>query len=116
MDAAGIRPALLFANPDNKKCFLDPNMNEQRKDRTYPVEEALKAQRALREAAGLEREQFPVQAFVGMISDEIEVLREQGRSDAQIASLIAESSSIRITAHDVRENYASPEERHSSRS
>ncbi len=38
----------------------------------YPVEEAIRAQKALREAAGLGPEQFPIQAFVGMISDEVE--------------------------------------------
>jgi hypothetical protein len=30
----------------------------------YSVEEAIKAQRSLRDAAGLEPEQFPLQAFV----------------------------------------------------
>ena len=46
----------------------------------YPVEEAIKAQKSLRAAAGLGPEQFPIQAFVGMISDEIESLREDYRS------------------------------------
>jgi hypothetical protein len=40
----------------------------------YPVEEALKAPRALRLAAGLPDERFPIQAFVGMISDEVTAL------------------------------------------
>ena len=39
-------------------------------------------QRALR------LKQFPIQAFVGMISDEIESLRKRGETDDQIASLI----------------------------
>ncbi len=43
------------------------------------MKKALKAQSALRNAAGLEPEQFPLEAFVGMISDEIQILREQGR-------------------------------------
>ncbi len=78
----------------------------------YPLEEAVRAQKALREAAGLGPELFPVQAFVGMISDEIEELRKRGRSDEQIASLIETSSSIKITASEIAENYASPDERH----
>ena len=78
----------------------------------YPLEEALKAQQALRDAAGLEPEQFPLQAFVGMISDEIETLRQRGMSDEEIATLIQRSSSIEITASDITENYATPEERH----
>lgn len=80
--------------------------------KTYPLEEALKAQKSLRDAAGLAPEQFPVEAFVGMISDEIEQLRERGKSDEDIASIIRESSAIRITAEEIREHYASPEERH----
>ena len=78
----------------------------------YPVEEAIRAQKALREAAGLGPEQFPIQAFVGMISDEVEQLRKRGKSDDEIASLIEANSSIRITASEIAENYASPEERH----
>jgi hypothetical protein len=80
--------------------------------RMYPLEEALKAQKSLRDAAGLQPEQFPVQAFVGMISDEIESLRKRGKSDADIASMIQQSSAIRISAEEIAEHYASPEERH----
>ena len=84
-------------------------MNETK---TYPVEEAIKAQKSLRDAAGLAPEQFPIQAFVGMISDEIEQLRDRGKSDEEIASIICSGSAIRITAAEIREHYASPEERH----
>ena len=77
----------------------------------FPVEEAVLAQKALREAAGLGPELFPVQAFVGMISDEIEKLREQGRSDKEIATIIEQSSRIKITASEIAENYASADER-----
>jgi hypothetical protein len=80
--------------------------------RTYPVEEALKAQKSLRDAAGLAPEQFPVQAFVGMVSDEIETLRKRGKTDDEIASIICSNSAIQITAAEIAENYASPEERH----
>ena len=78
----------------------------------YPVEEAIAAQRALREKAGLGPEMFPVQAFVGMISDEIEGLRKQGHTDAEIAEVIRTHSRIEITPEEIAENYASPEERH----
>jgi hypothetical protein len=47
-----------------------------------------------------------------MISDEIQVLREQGRSDDEIASLIGKHSRIEISSADIGANYASPEERH----
>jgi hypothetical protein len=78
----------------------------------YAVEEAIKAQKSLRDAAGLEPEQFPIQAFVGMISDEIESLRKRGKTDDEIASIIRSNSAIEISAAEIAENYASPEDRH----
>ncbi len=81
-------------------------------DKTYPLEQALRAQKALRDLAGLEPEQFPLQAFVGMISDEVEALRSQGRTDEQIAQTIEASSSIKITAEEIVAHYAPPEQRH----
>jgi hypothetical protein len=77
----------------------------------FPVEEAVKAQNALRTAAGLGPEQFPIQAFVGMISDEIELLRKNGKSDAEIVTVIRDNSAIRITPEEIAEFYASPEQR-----
>lgn len=54
---------------------------------------------------------FPVQAFVGMISDEIDKLRSQGKSGQDIATLIAANSNIRITAAEIAEHYAPSEAR-----
>lgn len=75
------------------------------------LEQALKAQSALRSAAGLGPEQFPIQAFVGMISDEIEALRERGKTDADIANLIRANSSINITSEQIAAFYAPPDDR-----
>jgi hypothetical protein len=80
--------------------------------KTYSVEEAIQAQKALRDMAGLAPETFPVEAFVGMISDEIEYLRKQGHSDEEIAGVITRNSKIEFTAAEIGENYASPEARH----
>ena len=80
--------------------------------RTYPLQEALQAQQALRELGGLAPEQFPVEAFVGMVSDEIEHLRKLGHSDEQIAQVICKNSRIEVTAAEISEHYASPEQRH----
>ena len=77
----------------------------------YPIEEALRAQQALRAAANLPPELFPLQAFVGMISDEIEQLRARGLTDQQIANLVQQNSSIRITAQQIADHYASPGQR-----
>ena len=57
------------------------------KPKLYTLDEALKAQTALRAQAGLGPEMFPLEAFVGMISDEIESLRKCGKSDDEIAAV-----------------------------
>lgn len=77
----------------------------------YPIQEALKAQTALRDAAGLPAELFPIQAFVGMISDEIDALRAKGIDDDGIAAIICDHSSIQITSQEIHDHYASPESR-----
>jgi hypothetical protein len=80
--------------------------------RMYPLAEAIKAQKSLREAAGLGPEQFPIEAFVGMISDEIDALRGNGKTDDEIASIIRSHSAIEISAEEIADHYASPEQRH----
>jgi hypothetical protein len=87
-------------------------MADQHDERRFPLDEALKALSALRQLGGMAPEQFPVPAFVGMISDEVEALRAKGISDQQIAETIASHSSIQISADDIAEHYASPEQRH----
>jgi hypothetical protein len=63
-------------------------------------------------AAGLGEEQFPIEAFVGMISDEVEALRRAGKRDDEIARIIEANSNIRISAQDISKNHAEPEQRH----
>ena len=89
-------------------------MSLQNSKKTYPIEEALRAQKALRAAAGLGPELFPIPAFVGMVSDEIEALRKCGYTDEQIARTVIQSSAIEITADEIAAHYASPEHRHPS--
>ncbi len=86
--------------------------NHNTDEKVYPLEEALRAQKALREMAGMGQEMFPMPAFVGMISDEIEVLRGRGHNDEQIAHAIAANSRIAITAEEIAAYYAPPEQRH----
>jgi hypothetical protein len=57
---------------------------------------------------------FPIRAFVGMISDEVEVLRKQGHTDETIAQTIAATSTIAIGPAEIKEYYASPKQRHSA--
>ena len=91
-------------------------MTRESKPELYPVEEAVRAQKALRTAAGLGLEMFPFQAFVDMISDEIDVLREAGQTDEQIAASIRRNSAIQITGEDITRYYSSPEQRHPNHS
>ena len=80
--------------------------------KSYPLEDALRAQKALRDLAGLPPETFPMQAFVGMISDEVEILRKLGHTDESIAKTIEANSNIAITSEDIAANYAPAELRH----
>ena len=79
--------------------------------RAFSAEQALRTQAALREALGLEPERFPPQAFIGMISDEIEQLRASGRSDEDIAGLVSSSSGAEVSVEELRAHYAPPQAR-----
>ena len=78
---------------------------------TFTLQQALKTQQALREAANLPDEQFPLPAFVGMISDEIETLRTKGKTDQEITELINKAAGTNLSSSAVTENYAPPEDR-----
>lgn len=75
------------------------------------LHQALAAQRALRVALGLPDETFPIAAFIGMLSDEIEQLRAAGKGDAQIAAMIQDSSGAPIDADTIARFYAPPDQR-----
>ncbi len=87
-------------------------MSQHDANKWYPVEEAVRAQKALRELANLGPEMFPVEAFVGMISDEIEELRRRGHTDEEIAAVVRKNSKIDITGVEIASNFATPEQRH----
>ena len=82
---------------------------------TFTLEESIRAQRAMRARLGLGEETFPVPAFVGMVSDEIEKLRSAGHSDGEIAAIVREATGKTIRAEEISEHYATPEERQSVR-
>ena len=79
---------------------------------TFTLEEAVRAQRALRAAIGLDDERFPVPAFVEMISDEIEQARAAGRSDADVAAIVADVTGHSIDPADIARHYVAPADRH----
>jgi hypothetical protein len=70
-------------------------------------QQAANAQTALRAALGLPPEQFSIQAFVGMISDEIEQLRITGASDEEIATLVTNATGVSVAGSAITRFYAS---------
>ena len=82
-----------------------------RSDADFSAEQAAAAVTALRSSLGLSPQRFSTETFVGMISDEIEQLRAAGRSDSDIAALLADSVDVRLAADEIGRYYASPERR-----
>ena len=67
----------------------------------FKLDEALAAQRALRESLALPEELFPVEAFVNMISDEIVASRKAGRDDQTIVDLVKQVTGKTITIDEI---------------
>lgn len=72
----------------------------------FTLAEAMRAQQALRDAAGLASEVFSLDRFIGMLSDEIESLRAQGQSDEWIASELTSAVGKLVSADDVADHFA----------
>lgn len=81
-------------------------------EQTFSAQDAVAVQRELRRSLGLEAERFPLPAFVGMISDEIEQFRAAGKSDADVAAVIKSTVGREVSPDILAQFYASPEERH----
>ena len=80
-------------------------------DQTFSIQEAVAVQRELRRTLGLGEESFPLPAFVGMISDEIEQFRAAGKSDADIADVIKNTVGRDVNPDTIAQFYAPPEDR-----
>ena len=77
----------------------------------FTAEQVAAATGTLRAALGLPAERFGTEAFVGMISDEIEALRAAGKTDGDIAGILAKSTGMKIGAEAITEFFAGPDER-----
>ncbi len=77
----------------------------------FTAEQAAAANKALRAALGLAPERFSTEQFVGMISEEIEQLRAAGRSDADIAQLLASEVGVQLNPDSIARYYADGVER-----
>lgn len=79
---------------------------------TFSIDEAIKAQRALRQTLGLGDERFEVSEFVEMISDEIEQMKADGKSSVDIVAVVADATGHHIDPADIDRHYVAPEQRH----
>jgi|GEM_PF-1101736 len=89
----------------------DLDQSESDQEQTITGQQAAEAQTALRKMLGLPPEQFPLSAFIGMVSDEIEQLRAKGKNDEEIATLIADAAGVNVSAIEIEKFYASPKAR-----
>ncbi len=71
---------------------------------SFTAEQVAAAANALRRAAGLDPERFPQGQVVGMLSDEIRRLREDGVGDAEIARIVA-AVGVPIDAATITSSY-----------
>ena len=79
----------------------------EKNDGCYTAADAATANSVLRAAAGLAAEKFGTEQFVRMISDEIELLRRAGKTDAEIAQLLADGGGIELNPDAITRFYAS---------
>ena len=70
--------------------------------RRFTLEQAMNARKVLRDSMNLQPEMFPLDGVIGMLSDEIEVMRKAGTSDAMISKLIGIGLGDMVLASDVR--------------
>ncbi|RZL85180.1 MAG: hypothetical protein EOP66_01940 [Sphingomonas sp.] len=83
-------------------------------DIAFTLLEALCAQKHMRDALGLGEERFPVPVFINMVSDEIERLRDAGKTDGEIAALVEEASGHALIGADITRYYTSRADWHSN--
>jgi hypothetical protein len=72
----------------------------------YSAGQAAAANTVLRSALDLPPQQFTIEQFVGMISDEIKQLREAGHSNGEISTLLQSKAGISVSADELGRYYA----------
>ena len=76
----------------------------------FTLEQAMKAQAALRASAGEGEETFNEQQLVGMLSDEIRALRKTGSTDEEIAALLQTDAGLNLDAETIGKFYVDTSE------
>ena len=86
-----------------------------RRDKTmtfkFTASEAMRAQRALRDAAGLPERSYTMDRFIGLVSDEIDALWAMNITDDEITALISKATGKLVTEIDIAEFYAPADRR-----
>ena len=76
----------------------------------FSLGQAMKAQAALRAAAGEGEETFDEQQLVGMLSDEIRALRASGSTDEAISALLKADADLDLPAETIGRFYVDTSE------
>jgi hypothetical protein len=76
----------------------------------YTADQVATAARELREASGSEEELFSGEQVIGMLGDEIRLLRERGFTDERIAGLFS-GFDIEVTAEEIARHSSEQPER-----
>ncbi len=111
----GVHQLLAFPQLPHDAVLLEGVVPMPPKEATFTAKQAAQAQTALRAALGLPPQDFPASAFIGMISDEIEQLRNAGYADESIANLVAENTGVNLGPETIAHYYARPEARAAAR-
>jgi len=69
----------------------------------YTADQIATAARKLRQASGLEEQFFSVAEVIGILRNEVHILRERGFSDESIADLLI-SFDIEVAVDDIRQH------------
>ncbi len=72
------------------------------------LDQAQRAQQALRAATQPATKQLDIETFVSMIGEELDALHENGSNNQQIADLIREASGIEVTPEQLGKYYTIP--------
>src|SRR5690348_412423 len=119
MEAGGVRgpcggsPLLAFWNDRNLSVIVAAALRTGA-ILTFTVYQVVRAQKALRSIAKLPDEEFPIQLFIGMLSEEIQALRNRGNTDREIAIVINGAAGVNIEPSDVTQYYVPPKDRKSA--
>ena len=72
---------------------------------TFTLAEVLKAQKALRNAAGAEEEELDLTDLAGIAGDELDMLQDQEKSWDEMAAIIRSATGKPVTGEELEKAY-----------